>query len=161
VPKISEKLKLKGHLDGTEIKSLYEGVPDTNAFTDSEKYKLNNLVGNIETFILLLTPPEVNITLDANIPAINYFPYAMTVTSILASLDIAPTGSAAVINVFKNGTTMLNASKLTIAAGTKTVVGTLVTTTIAAGDVISASIDQIGATVRGQYLSITINGERA
>jgi hypothetical protein len=117
--------------------------------------------GNQESVILLLTPPEVNITLDASIPVINYFPYGMANITIRASLDVAPTGSAAVINVFKNGSTMLDSSKLTIAAGTKTVVGILVATTIDEGDVISASIDQIGATVPGQYLTVTINGERA
>jgi hypothetical protein len=85
----------------------------------------------------------------------------MNVASVRASLDVAPTGSAAVINMLKNDVTMLDGSKFTIAAGTKTVLGTLVSSTIAAGDKISFSIDQIGATVPGQYLAVTINGERA
>lgn len=116
-----------------------------------------------ETVILLLTPQETNLVLDANIPAILSFPYTLNISSVRADLDVAPTGSAVIVNMLKNGVTMLNASKFTIAATTTGVVGTLATgvTSISAGDKLTFSIDQVGATVPGQYLTVTINGERA
>jgi hypothetical protein len=89
----------------------------------------------------------------------------MTVTAVRASVGTAPTGSALVVDINEGGTTILS-TKLSIDASEKT------STTAATPAVISDSaladdaeitidIDQIGSTIAGAGLKITLIGTRA
>lgn len=92
-------------------------------------------------------------------------PYAMTLTSVRASVGTAPTGSTLIVDINESGSTILS-TKLSIDAGEKT------STTAATPPVISDSaladdaeitidIDQIGSTIAGAGLKVTLLGTRA
>lgn len=92
-------------------------------------------------------------------------PYAMTLTAVRASVTTAPTGSTLIVDINEGGTSVLS-TKLSIDATEKT------STTAATAAVISDSaladdaeitidIDQIGSTVAGAGLKVTLIGTRA
>ena len=92
-------------------------------------------------------------------------PHAMTVTAVRASVGTAPTGSTLVVDINEGGTSILS-TKLSIDATEKT------STTAATAAVISDSaladdaeitidIDQIGSTIAGAGLKVTLIGTRA
>lgn len=91
-------------------------------------------------------------------------PYAMNLTEVRASVGTAPTGSTIIVDINEKGSTILS-TKLTIDAGEKT------STTAAVAAVISDSsladdsemtidIDQVGSTVAGAGLKVTLIGTR-
>ena len=91
-------------------------------------------------------------------------PYAMNLTEGRASVGTAPTGSTIIVDINEKGSTILS-TKLTIDAGEKT------STTAAVEAVISDSsladdsemtidIDQVGSTVAGAGLKVTLIGTR-
>ena len=82
-----------------------------------------------------------------------------TLESVRASVGTAPTGASILVDVNKNGTTIYGtqSNRPTIAAGTNTAVGgTASTTTFASGDYITVDIDQVGSTVAGSDLTVTV-----
>lgn len=86
-------------------------------------------------------------------------PIALIVTEIRVAVDTAPTGAALTIDVNKNGTTMYTtqANRPTIAIdGTSATATDPDVTSIAVGDKISIDIDQIGSTVAGANLAVTV-----
>ncbi len=83
----------------------------------------------------------------------------LTISSVRASLGTAPTGSSAIFDVLQNGTTIFTttANRPTITAGSNTALsGTPDTTTIVSGNYFTVSISQIGSTVAGADLVLTI-----
>jgi len=92
-------------------------------------------------------------------------PYAMTLTGVRSSVTTAPTGSTLIVDINEGGTSILS-TKLSIDATEKT------STTAATPAVISDSaladdaeitidIDQIGSTIAGAGLKVTLIGTRA
>ena len=96
-------------------------------------------------------------------------PYAMTLTGVRSSVTTAPTGSTLIVNIKENGTTILGASstqKLSIDATEKTSTTAANAVVIAdsalANDAeITIDIDQIGSTIAGTGLKVTLIGTRA
>jgi hypothetical protein len=91
-------------------------------------------------------------------------PYAFTVTAVRSSVTTAPTGSTLVVDINEGGTTILSTT-LSIDASEKT------STTAATPAVISDAsladdaevtfdIDQIGSTIAGAGLKVTLIGHR-
>ena len=79
-----------------------------------------------------------------------------------ALLVTAPTGSSAIFDVNRNGTSIMTTNKIEIEAGenssrTATQQPVLTTGSLIAGDIIACDIDQIGSTVAGVGPSVTIN----
>lgn len=86
-------------------------------------------------------------------------PCALTVTGGKLEVGTAPTGAALICDIHKNGTTMFTTqgNRPTIAdAGTSAAITAPDVTSIAAGDRIELDIDQIGSTVAGSDLSLTL-----
>jgi hypothetical protein len=92
-------------------------------------------------------------------------PYAFTLTDVRASVNTAPTGSTLIVDINENGTSVLS-TKLSIDISEKT------STTAASPAVISDAsiaddaeltidIDQIGSTIAGKGLKVTLIGTRA
>lgn len=119
-----------------------------------------NYANNFETIVIVLTKQETDLVLDNNIPGILFSPYNMAITSVRADVDVAPTGSAIVVDMKKNGTTMLDASKIIIPADSTGGAGSLVDSSLSVGDKLTFSLEQIGSTAPGQCLFITIHAER-
>ena len=89
-------------------------------------------------------------------------PYAMTVTSVRASVGTAPTGSTLIVDINKNGTSILS-TKLSIDANEKTSTTAAVTTVISDSSLtddaeITIDIDQIGSTIAGAGLKVILIG---
>jgi hypothetical protein len=92
-------------------------------------------------------------------------PHAMTVTAVRASVGTAPTGSTLVVDINEGGTTILS-TKLSIDATEKTsttaATPAVISDTALADDAeITIDIDQIGSTIAGAGLKITLIGTRA
>lgn len=83
----------------------------------------------------------------------------LSISKVRASLGTAPTGSSAIIDVLKNGTTIFTttANRPTIAASSNTATsGTPDITSVASGDYLTVSIAQVGSTVAGADLTLTV-----
>jgi hypothetical protein len=92
-------------------------------------------------------------------------PCAMTVTSVRASVGTAPTGSTLIVDINENGTSILS-TKLSIDATEKTSTtaatpAVLSDSTLADDAEITIDIDQIGSTIAGAGLKVTLIGTRA
>jgi hypothetical protein len=86
-------------------------------------------------------------------------PMAMTVTGGKIAVDTAPTGAALICDIHKNGTTLFTTqgNRPTVAdAGTSAAITAPDVTAIAQGDKITLEIDQVGSTVAGANLSLTL-----
>lgn len=85
---------------------------------------------------------------------------ALTITKAYLNVKTAPTGAALIVDINKNGTSIWNsnqANRVQVAAaatsGTQT---SFDTTSLTEGDVITVDIDQVGSTVAGADLTITL-----
>lgn len=89
-----------------------------------------------------------------------YIESSRTITRVRASVGTAPTGASLIVDVLKNGTSIYNvtpANRPTIAAGTFTTLGgTPDTTTFVSGDYITVSVLQVGSSVAGSDLTVSI-----
>lgn len=82
-----------------------------------------------------------------------------TIASVRVTLGTAPTGSAAIVDVNKNGTTIYatQANRPTVADGANAATGgTASTTSVTAGDYLSVDVDQVGSTTPGSDLVVAI-----
>jgi hypothetical protein len=91
-------------------------------------------------------------------------PYAFTVTEVRASVNTAPTGSTLVVDINESGASILS-TKLSIDASefTSTTAATpaVISDTALADDAeITFDIDQIGSTIAGKGLKVSIIGRR-
>ena len=86
------------------------------------------------------------------------FPYAVTIVNVRASVDVAPTGLGIIVDVNNNGTSIYPTStKPDIAIGaTKGTVRIPDTTAVAVDDDLTVDIDQIGSTIEGEDLTVTV-----
>ena len=88
-----------------------------------------------------------------------YIERTMTITHVRASVGTAPVGASLIVDVNKNGTTIFTnqANRPTIAAAgfTASAPGIDVTT-LAAGDFLTVDVDQIGSSVAGSDLVVTV-----
>lgn len=78
-----------------------------------------------------------------------YAPGDMTIAQVYGSVGTAPVGQNAIFDVNKNGVTILDASRLVIAAGATTGSATPTVTTLALNDYITVDVDQRGTTTPG------------
>jgi hypothetical protein len=92
-------------------------------------------------------------------------PYAITLTSVRASVNTAPDGDDIEIDIKRNGTSIFS-TLLSIDDGEKTSVtaatpAVLSTTSLADDDEIVVSIEQVGSTEPGRGLKLWLKGTRA
>jgi hypothetical protein len=92
-------------------------------------------------------------------------PYALENVTLRASVSTAPTGSTILVDINKNGSTMMTTNKLSIDASEKTSVTAatphgMTITTIADDDEITFDIDQVGSSTKGKGLKVTLYGNR-
>lgn len=90
-------------------------------------------------------------------------PFAFTLTDVRANVNTAPTGSTIIVDINAGGSTIMNTTKLSIDAGEKTSTTAasayaLTTTTLSDDDEITIDIDQIGSTIAGKGLKVTLIG---
>ena len=91
-------------------------------------------------------------------------PYAMTLTSVRANVNTAPSGSSILIDINKNGSTILStrisidsATKTSLSAATQPVISD---TALANDDEITIDFDAVGSVDTGKGVKVTLIGTR-
>jgi hypothetical protein len=118
-----------------------------------------------EYAVLVCSDKGVDIVAGVDVERLDSMPFAGTLTGLKAAVLVAPTGAPIIIDVLKNGVSMLS-TKIYIDAGTtsstaSTTQYVISTATIAINDKISINIDQPGATIAGKELKVFLNFERS
>lgn len=116
-----------------------------------------------ESFIIAVSDETTNLTTGTAKTAFR-MPYAFTVTDVRASVTTAPTGSTLNVDINEGGVSILS-TVITIDAGEKTsttaVTSPVISDSSIADDAeITIDIDQIGSTVAGAGLKVTIIGNQ-
>lgn len=92
-----------------------------------------------------------------------YVEQASTILSCRASVGTPPTGASIKVDVNKNGTTIFttqaNRPTIAISGNTSGAVTNMNTNTLAAGDYLTVDVDQVGSTVAGADLTVTVTLE--
>jgi hypothetical protein len=92
-----------------------------------------------------------------------YVEQASTILSCRASVGTAPTGSSIIADVNKNGTTIFttqaNRPTIAISGNTSGAVTNMNVSALSAGDYLTVDVDQVGSTVAGADLTITVTLE--
>lgn len=86
-----------------------------------------------------------------------------TIETVRAAVNTAPTGSTILVDVNKNGTTVYTTqtARPSIAiSGFSALGGTPAILTYASGDYLSVDLDQIGSTIAGSDLTVTVRLRR-
>lgn len=88
-----------------------------------------------------------------------YLPTAKTISAVRASVGTAPTGASLIVDVNKNGTTIYGTqgNRPTIAISGFTDLGEAASGAVcAAADYLTVDVDQVGSTIAGANLTVTI-----
>jgi hypothetical protein len=125
---------------------------------------LTSLVGASAELVIACSDETTNLT-TGTAKVTFRMPYAMTLSSVRASVNTAPTGSTIVVDINEGGSTILS-TKLSIDASelTSTTAATaaVISDTALADDAsITIDIDQIGSTIAGKGLKVVLKGTRA
>ena len=86
-------------------------------------------------------------------------PFPGQAVTVAAVVGTAPTGAALIVDVLLNGTTIFAGTKPTIAAGATSSGAVAVDPSVGrftSGDVLSLSVTQVGSTVAGSDLDVTV-----
>ncbi|MBI3331947.1 hypothetical protein HYZ99_03230 [Candidatus Peregrinibacteria bacterium] len=93
--------------------------------------------------------------------AVVTMPYGITLGTGSLRVNVAPTGAAIIVDVFKDGTSIYSTKpQIAVSAKTSAKTGIFSTTALTEGSVIRFSIDQVGSTIAGSGLTIMLNGTR-
>lgn len=99
------------------------------------------------------------IVVDGKFKLYNDTGTTLTILSIRASVDTAPTGASVIVDIHKNGTTIFTnqANRPTIAISDTTNVGGVPdVTSWLAGEYLIVSVDQVGSTIAGADLTVQV-----
>ena len=128
-----------------------------------QKDKLTN---DAREIALIISASDEGTALTTGTAKITFrMPFAMTLTDIRASVTTAPTDATLIVDVNDGGSTIMTTDKLDIDATEKTTetasTAPVLTDTALANDAeITIDIDQIGSTVAGAGLKVTLIGRR-
>jgi len=134
-------------------------VPDA-----SGTLALTSLVGASAELVIACSDETSNLT-TGTAKVTFRMPYAMTLSSVRASVNTAPTGSTLIVDINEGGSTILS-TKLSIDASELTsataATAAVISDTALADDAeVTIDIDQIGSTVAGKGLKVVLKGVRA
>jgi hypothetical protein len=147
------------------------GAPERLALgTASQQLRVNSGQTSLEYFTppaeLVIACSDETTNLTTGTAKVTFrMPYAMTLSSVRASVNTAPTGSTLIVDINEGGSTILS-TKLSIDASelTSTTAATaaVISDTALADDAeVTIDIDQIGSTVAGKGLKVVLKGTRA
>jgi hypothetical protein len=136
--------------------------------TTFKNYKLPEEAGSYvisgQTNVIQLAASDETSDLTTGTGKVTFrMPNALVLSAIRASVTTAPTGANLIVDVNVNGTSVFKDDLLSIDAGEKTsttaaTAANIVTTALSDDDEISIDIDQVGSTVAGAGLKITLIG---
>lgn len=125
---------------------------------------LSNCTGYTESITIACSDETTNLT-TGTAKVTFRMPYAFTLTGVRANVNTAPTGSTIIVDINENGSTIMAVTKLSIDASEKTSTtaasaAVLSDTTLADDAEITIDIDQVGSTIPGKGLKVTLLGFR-
>lgn len=84
----------------------------------------------------------------------------ITISTVRASVGTAPTGASLIVDVNLNGTTIFTtqSARPTITASSFTATGTPAVTAWTNGTYLTVDVDQVGSTIAGSDLTVTVVG---
>lgn len=134
---------------------------DTNreAFT-----KANSNFASLDKIALIIAASDETTALTTGTTKTTFrMPFAMTLTEVRASVTTAPTGAAIIIDVNQNGASVVATERPAILAGektstTSTTPGVVSTSALTDDAEITIDIDQVGSTIAGAGLKVTLIG---
>jgi len=85
-----------------------------------------------------------------------WIPCTLTISEVRARVSVAPVGQDIIIDINKNGTSVLDVDKLVIEDGAYYGTATPDTTALADGDILTMDVDQRGSSTPGSYLVVSI-----
>lgn len=141
------------------------GTTDTQTLTNKYINYESNIVDRLPQELLVAVSPDETTALTTGTGKYTlYLPADLVLVSVRATVSTAPTGSGIIVDINKNGTSILS-TKITIDATTKTsalasVPPEISDTALADTDEITIDIDQVGATIAGAGLKILLIGYR-
>lgn len=121
------------------------------------------------TFVVVFTSVEVHVmSVTGALTVVTgksrvYLEGSYTVETIRAAVSTAPTGSSLIVDVNKNGTTLFTTqgNRPTISASGFLSTGTAPNvTTFISGDYLTVDLDQVGSTIAGADLTVTVRLRR-
>ena len=118
-----------------------------------------------DVFIIACSDEDTDLTSGITAKATFTVPYTYTLTDVKAAVNSAPTGSNLIVDINKNGSSILS-TKLSIDDG-ETSSSTAATPVVISdsslpdGSVISIDIDQVGGTNPGKGLKVTLYATRS
>lgn len=132
--------------------------PGMTTVQDAIQYVWNNRLSGIASYY---TWHIIAFTFDGDLDAETgkleiELPGPGTITSVKARLGTAPTGADVIFDINKNGSSILDGSKLTVTAGQKVATATPADTAIVAGDYFTCDVDQRGSTIPGANAAVHI-----
>lgn len=150
---------------GTGASSAGAARTNLDVYSKGEVDTLIAGVGGAPTECIILAPSDETTALTTGTAKMTFrMPYAFTLTGVRASVTTAPTGSTLIVDINEGGSTILS-TKLSIDASEKTSTtaasAAVISDTALADDAeITIDIDQVGSTIAGAGLKVTLIGHQ-
>lgn len=138
--------------------SLNRYTPSTtilSADQNDDNIAVENAINGLRPTLYVFNPGGQSVA--TNISGTFEIQQSLTIDSVDLRIKTAPTGAALIVDINKNGTTIFS-TRPQIAAAATSGGGSAVlsVTTLAAGDLITVDIDQVGSSVAGSDLTIAL-----
>lgn len=156
-----------GGTDGDVIVDDAAGETVTITKWESKRATASDLAGTAPTHSIQIAVSDETTPLTVGSAKVTFrMPYAFTLTGIRASVTTAPTGADLIVDVNEGGATIMTTNKLRIDAGEKTTTTaatppTLTDTALADDAEITIDVDQVGSTIAGAGLKVSLIGTKA
>lgn len=151
--------EFNGNIDNDNIKSAAAIVESKIAFNTSTGHSHDGTDSKAIPKGMVFTVTG-SLTTGTSVSPLLISTGTLTITKVYVNVKTAPTGASLIIDINKNGTSIWNATqanRATITSGNTSGSQTSFdTVALAEGDVITLDIDQIGSTVSGADLTVTI-----
>lgn len=151
-------LAASGQTNGVKYGAIPSGAISSSAMFGSGVVGASALAASTREEFITFTKTGTLATGTGTIPF--RVPVAMTIQHVRLACGTAPTGAAILVDVNKGGTTIFTtqANRPTIATSATSETATTApdVTSLAAGDKLTVDIDQIGSSVTGSDLTITV-----
>lgn len=131
---------------------------------ETKKIQFDQMVELIPVELIIACSDETTDLTTGTAKVTFRMPYNMKLTEVRASVGTAPTGATIIVDINEGGSTILS-TELTIDASEKTSTTASVPAVISDDDLaddaeITIDIDQIGSTIAGAGLKVTLIGTR-
>lgn len=138
--------------------SLNRYTPSTtilSADQNDDNEAVENAINGLRPTLYTFVPGTVAVAI--NVSGTFEIQQSLTILGVDLRVKTAPTGAALIVDINKNGTTIFS-TRPEIAAAATSGGGSAVlsVTTLAAGDLITVDIDQVGSSVAGSDLTIAL-----